>query len=143
MYKIFGKPKPLLKINMAEQVEQLGLHEFFGSELWPEAAPGRELLSKVRNLTGDGFQRPFVFAELRKFLPVSCPDNAPVLLDEDGAVRTESNLGSKEPRRLEFALWLLAWDRYAIGSIRLACDMCLTKWLCVALIFQVRRAHAS
>ena len=117
MYKFFGKPKPLLKINMAEQVEQLGLHEFFGSELWPEAAPVRELLTKVRNLTGEGFQRPFIFAEMRKFLPVNCPENVPVLLDEDGAVRTESKPGGKEPRRLDFASWLLAWDRYAIGII--------------------------
>ena len=86
MYKFFGKPKPLLKINMAEQVEQLGLHEFFGSELWPEAAPVRELLTKVRNLTGEGFQRPFVFAEMRKFLPVNCQESVTVQLDEDGAV---------------------------------------------------------
>ena len=117
MYKFFGKPKPLLKINMAEQVEQLGLHEFFGSDLWPEAAPVRELLTKIRNLTGEGFQRPFVFAELRKFLPVTCQECVSVQLDEDGAVKTESNPWSKEPRRLDFALWLLAWDRYAIGSI--------------------------
>ena len=117
MYKFFGKPKPLLKINMAEQVEQLGLHEFFGSDLWPEAAPVRELLTKIRNLTGEGFQRPFVFADLRKFLPVTCQECVSVQLDEDGAVKTESNPRSKEPRRLDFALWLLAWDRYAIGNI--------------------------
>ena len=52
MYKFFGKPKPLLKINIAEQIEALGLHEFFSSELWPEAGPVRELMTKVRTLTG-------------------------------------------------------------------------------------------
>lgn len=115
MYKFFGKPKPLLKINIAEQIEALGLHEFFSSELWPEAGPVRELMTKVRNLTGEGFQRPFVFAEMRKFLPLCCAENMPVLLDEDGAVRTPSS-GKDAHRRLDFASWLLAWDRYAIGS---------------------------
>ena len=115
MCKFFGKPKPLLKINIAEQIEALGLHEFFSSELWPEAGPVRELMTKVRNFTGEGFQRPFVFAEMRKFLPLCCAENMPVLLDEDGAVRTPSS-GKDAHRRLDFASWLLAWDRYAIGS---------------------------
>ena len=66
MYKFFDKPKPLLKINLAEESEKLGLHEYFSSELWPEAGPVSELMTKVRNLTGEGFQCPFVLAEMRK-----------------------------------------------------------------------------
>ena len=132
MYKFFGKPKPLLKISMAGQVETLGLHEFFSAELWPEAAPVRELLTKVRNLTGEGFQRPFVYAEMRKFLPLSCPENILVLLDEDGAVRTPAP-GKEANRRLDFASWLLAWDRYAIGSSRFVCDMFYTS-VCVLVV---------
>ena len=43
-----------------------------------------------------------------------CPDHSPVLLDEEGCIRE----GCKKEiaRRLDFASWLLAWERYSLGE---------------------------
>ena len=66
MCKIFGKPKALEKITLGARMEQLGLDLLFGSESWPDAAAVRELATKVKSLTGDGFTNPFVCADLHK-----------------------------------------------------------------------------
>ena len=66
MCKLFGKPKRLERVNLAVRIEELGLDAFFDSESWPDAAPLRELCTQVKNLTGEGFSNPFVFAELKK-----------------------------------------------------------------------------
>ena len=49
-----------------------------------------------------------------RFLPSTCPEQCPVLLDEDGTIR-EGGFKKDLSRRLDFSMWLLAWDRYAIG----------------------------
>ena len=49
-----------------ETMEELGLDQMFNPESWPAAPPLRELCTKVKNLTGEGFSNPFVFAELHK-----------------------------------------------------------------------------
>ena len=66
MYRFFGKAKPLVKINLAEKMNELGLDQLFGSDSWPEPAAVRELATKIKNLTGEGFSNPHVCAELRK-----------------------------------------------------------------------------
>ena len=66
MAKFMGKQRPLEKVNLAEQLGQLWLDQFYGSETWPELASVRELKSKIRTCSGDGFANPFVFADLRK-----------------------------------------------------------------------------
>lgn len=141
MPRYFQKPKGLERVNVAIRLEELGLDGFFESESWPDATPLRELSTKIKNLTGEGFAYPFVFAELKKyvcdcllyipcppglslgrFLPSTCPEHWPVLLDQDGAVR-ETGV-KKDQRRLEFSAWLLAWDRYALGVLQHGCDIC-------------------
>ena len=66
MAKFMGKQRPLEKVNLAEQLGQLCLDQFYGSETWPELASVRELKSKIRTCSGDGFANSFVFADLRK-----------------------------------------------------------------------------
>mgnify|MGYP006899618682 CR=1 FL=1 len=66
MCKFFGKPKRLERVNLAARMEELGLDAFFDSESWPDASPLRKLCTQVKNLTGEGFSNPFVFAELKK-----------------------------------------------------------------------------
>ena len=46
MYAFLGKPKPVLRINLAEKMEESGLEHLFGSESWPEPAAVRELVTK-------------------------------------------------------------------------------------------------
>ena len=60
------KNDKLEKVNVAARVEELGLHNYYDSDSWPNAAPLRELRTKIRNLTGEGFANPFVFADLKK-----------------------------------------------------------------------------
>jgi hypothetical protein len=66
MCAFFGKPKRLERVNVAVRMEELGLDQFFDSDSWPDAAPLRELCTKIKNLTGEGFSNPNVFADLRK-----------------------------------------------------------------------------
>ena len=132
---IFGQanPKKLQPVNLAARIEELGLDVWFGSELWPEAAPCRELLTKVRSFAGEGFTNPYVYADLKKcaceqcninntvlmmfvvhgrFLPVACTEFCPVLLDDDGCVREGGT--KKDNRKLDFSMWQLAFDRLAL-----------------------------
>ncbi len=67
MAKFLGKQKPLERVSLADRMAELGLDHYFGSESWPEAAAVRELKTKIKNLTGEGFANPFVFAEMRKY----------------------------------------------------------------------------
>ena len=60
------KSDKLEKVNVAARVEELGFHNYYDSDSWPNAAPLRELRTKIRNLTGEGFANPFVFADLKK-----------------------------------------------------------------------------
>ena len=131
----FGQanPKKLQPVNLAARMEDLGLDVWFGSELWPEAAPCRELLTKVRSCAGEGFSNPYVYADLKKcaceqcsishtvlmmfvvhdrFLPVACTEFCPVLLDDDGCVRESG--WKKDNRKLDFSMWQLAFDRLAL-----------------------------
>ena len=65
--KFYTKTKKLERVNLAARLEELGLDQFFDSESWPDATPLRELCTKIKNLTGEGFANPFVFADLRKY----------------------------------------------------------------------------
>ena len=67
-----------------------------------------------------------------RFLPPTCADYQPVWLDEDGAPTLKAKKGDhRQPSvstrcallclcicicRLDFAWWLLAWDRYALAA---------------------------
>ena len=66
-----------------------------------------------------------------RFLPSTCPEHCPVLLDEDGMFR-EAGVKRDLSRRLEFSAWLLAWDRYAIGGRRLHHSL-LSVHVCVCM----------
>ena len=66
MARFMGKKSPLEKVNLEEQLGRLGLDQFFDSEAWPEVPSVRELKSKIKTCSGDGFSNPFVFADLRK-----------------------------------------------------------------------------
>ena len=66
LFKFLGKPKPLVRVNLAARMEELGLDAWFSSESWPEVAAVRELSTKVKSLVGDGFSNPFVYADMRK-----------------------------------------------------------------------------
>ena len=66
---VFGsKSRRLEKVNMAGRLEELGLDMFFGSSSWPDIAPVRELATKVRSLSGEGFANPFVYVDLKKYV---------------------------------------------------------------------------
>ena len=41
MCKLFGKQKPLERVNLADRMAELGLDQCFSSESWPDAAAVR------------------------------------------------------------------------------------------------------
>lgn len=67
-----------------------------------------------------------------RFLPSTCPEQCPVLLDEDGAIR-EGGFKKDLSRRLDFSVWLLAWDRYAIGVQ--GCIIVAYRRICIVLFY--------
>ena len=40
---LFSKPKKFERVNLAARMEELGLHNMFGVESWPDAAPCRQV----------------------------------------------------------------------------------------------------
>ena len=61
-----GKTKRLEQVNLALRVAEIGLEPLVGSESWPELAACRELRTKAKQVTGEGFSNPYVYADLRK-----------------------------------------------------------------------------
>ncbi len=54
---------------------------------------------------------------VERFLPNFCDDFSRVAIDEDGHEVRQKNQGP--PKRLDFAVWLLAWDGYALAAAML------------------------
>jgi hypothetical protein len=57
-----------------------------------------------------------------------CTEHCTVLLDGDGAV-SEQPQKKDMGRRLDFSLWMLAWDRYALGNHCCLCVGCIVHHL--------------
>ena len=62
---LFSKPKKLERVNLAARMEELGLHNMFGVESWPDAppcrqaAPRRAKLCVVSSLVSGNWQQRF------------------------------------------------------------------------------------
>ena len=117
-----AKTKRLEPVNLASRVYEIGLESLMGSESWPEVAPCRELRTKAKHATGEGFTNPYIYADLRKFVPTWCTEHCPVALDDEGGLREGGDKSAG--KRLDFSVWMLAWDRYAIGMFPLMDDRC-------------------
>ena len=69
-----------------------------------------------------GALNSYICVELKKFLPQNCSEYLPAAENEPSAM--ERLLGAADPapkkrdngRRLDFASWLLAFDRYALAA---------------------------
>ena len=74
---------------------------------------------------------PFVYVDLKKFLPPCFPQHAVVKLEEVGLTHPWLSGGAQaggaqkvaetkaSTRRLELAAWMAAWDRYTIAAVAL------------------------
>ena len=82
----------------------------------------RELATKLKSRTKHGEKNVFVSVELDKFLPCYCPEARAVPLTVDGAGEGKDR---KNLRRLEFALWGMAWEGYALAAAALEQARCV------------------
>ena len=95
----------------------------------------KKLASKARLCKNQGQEKVFLFVDLRecvlrfgarllfgtgpqyliafRYLPPTVAGYQPVWLDEDGVVAKGQR---KSEQRLDFAWWLLAWDRYSLAA---------------------------
>lgn len=60
--------------------------------------------------------KPFVYEDLKKFLPPCFNEHVVVLLDDESHAGGQSTKGAwgKKDYRLNFASWLVAWDRCSL-----------------------------
>lgn len=141
LLRVLGKQvKQLPALDMTKAIEECGLANVIPQDNWPPANACRELLRKVLELEKNGVKRPFVVADLKKFLPSWCPESVPVLETDAGdcdglpdkykAVQGKGNKrrcsvfvrGGRSYivvgflRRLELLPWTIAWDSYAVAA---------------------------
>lgn len=116
LLNMLGKPThELVKVDLAAKLEALGLDRHFPHEMWPDVPAVRELATKIRARKKSGELAPFVFADLKKFLPAFCPEFVKVKITDTMQLGEEAQ--PKEAKwRLEVTQWLWAWDAYALGA---------------------------
>ena len=83
----------------------------------------RELATKLKAGKKDGIENPFVYMDLKKFLPPCFRDHAPSTIDD-----MDKPAGNKANKRLDFGSWLIAWDRCFVALLGFVCAMfCVCK----------------
>jgi len=114
-------------VDVMTVLEKNGLSNMFPVEVWPETDSTRQLALWVKNKRKHDGENAFVYADLKRcvasfflvcphaflvyrFLPPSCPEW--VAADE-----CTEEPSKKKDRRLDFAWWLVAFDRYTISAI--------------------------
>jgi hypothetical protein len=132
----FGKAKELVHVDMATKMEEAGLAALFPVVCWPETRAVSsvwqgicvwlacmfllqvaEVATKVEKWRKQGVPVHFVCVELRKWLPTHCAEHEVVALSEKDFPDVDRVKGKQFNRRfLDLAVWLMAWDRYAIGA---------------------------
>ena len=104
----------VVHIDMLKVLSDLGLAAHFPTDLWPQANAVRKLATRIKTLKCLGQEQVFVYSDMREFLPAACAEYQPVWLDSDGTASESGKIKSNS--RLDFAWWLLAWDRYALAA---------------------------
>lgn len=107
--KAFGMPRvnKLVEVDLEGELKKLGLADLFPFDFWPQLNAVRELMSQKG--------KPFVCADLRKFLPKYCPEFTPVVLDDNGAVDHSATSRGPAKRVLEYSTWQMSWDTHALA----------------------------
>ncbi len=86
-------------------------------EWWPDINAVREIATKVKKAKKgrehDDNLKPYIFADLKKFLPTCFNEHVVVNLEETYKGQDAKKRGAwgKKDYRLSFASWLVAWDR--------------------------------
>eukprot|EP00973_Karenia_brevis_P027297 3763641-Karenia_brevis.AAC.1 len=118
-------------VDVSGKLESMGLGKWIPDEAWPPSQAVNQLAGKLKALTNKGQDKPFVFVDLKKFLPAFCPDYKVVcteddsantglgkltrLLDGDAKEETQAK-DKKKDLKLSLPFWMLAWDSYAIAA---------------------------
>ena len=64
---LLGRPaKELVRVDMTDKMNSLGLAKHFPSDAWPPHNAVRETATKIRSRTKQGEENPFVCVDLRK-----------------------------------------------------------------------------
>ena len=102
-----------VEVDIEEGIRKAGLKCLYPADAWPDLNPVRELATLARKAAkGRGASPewvPFVFADLKKFLPDLFADHVTTKL-EDYAPGKWDKLERKN-YRLSLANWLIAFER--------------------------------
>ena len=145
LLRALNKQKPVHEhVDISVKLAGMGLLEHIPSEVWPPMNAVRELNSKIKSMQKAGQEVAFVAVDLCKsacvfvpcvcvghcallhrFLPSGCREHVHVNLEEDdNGKRSDigkgnSDTGKRSKKRLDLAMWQLAWDRcdFAYGAV--------------------------
>ena len=110
----FGVPakKKIVEVDLGDLMQKAKLRDLCHQDTWPTKTAVSELATQLQKCK-------FVASDLRKFLASFCKACLPVVLDDDLAAPSlvkEALAKAKTSKLLDFASWLIAWDRFAIAA---------------------------
>ena len=133
----FGKTKEFVHVDMHAKMTEKGLVNLFPVVCWPETKAVAEVATKLDKWKKQGVPVHFVFVELRKcavfvafaqlvalcawvvhvrWLPTHCSDHEVVALNEEDFPDADKARKQFNRRFLDMSVWMMAWDRYALGA---------------------------
>jgi hypothetical protein len=130
LMRAIKKDNPKVHVNVADRLKETSLTGLPQS-CWPLGAATDALATEVSQLVKHGVVKPFVLADLRKFVPSWCadlqngskqfsedyaPDGNSDCLRELAKAIKERESNSKPKRLLSIFQWGIAFDRYAIAA---------------------------
>ena len=130
LMKALKKDNPKVHVNVAERLKETSL-DSLPQTCWPPGVVTDALATEASQLQKLGVVKPFVFVDLRKYVPAWCADvqtGAQDFLehrahDADGdsmlqlaKVLENRNEATKPKRLLSIFQWGIAFDRYAVAA---------------------------
>ena len=119
MKDAFNRPRDWEAFDFESKLAsiQLSLADLCAVEHQPPTFAVRKLITKLRQATKDVGHPPYVYVELKEFLPSFCADHVAVDARRDVAKEPGDEAALVKPARVDFANWLLAWRRYGLAAV--------------------------
>lgn len=82
----------------------------------------RKLATKAKTRTDRGEPCPYVYVEIKEFLPAFCPEVVAVVLEDNPAFDNQAGVTPCAQaqraigRRPELHIWEMGWDAYALAA---------------------------
>ena len=116
MKEAFNKPRSWEVFDFESKLAttRVSFQDLFPIEHQPPIYAVRKLVTKMRLANKEAGYTPFVYADLREYLPNFAPDFVQVEARRD--VSKDDHAEKQPSKFMNFANWLLAWRRYSVAA---------------------------